>query len=193
MMYYILHVLAQLKEEEIKHNLPEDIVWEFYQLGYTEMQEYLKTHEIPQNLLETLIDRVGVLLSDSDVGGDVEEAIYTAITEYSLEHGHWRDVATTDWFDNTVYPLMAETVGYKTTDVGEKDVENLIHLPPGLKDTEQKQMEVNLETLQERVFDGLQNAEEHYVEDLLYYYLDDAIQKPEESVETTERVDHAAL
>jgi hypothetical protein len=192
-MYYILHVLAQLQEEEVPPNLPEDIVWEFYQLGYDEMREYLKQHELSQDVLDVLIDRVGVLLSDSDVGGDVEEAIFTAITEYSLDHGHWRDVATTDWFDDTVYPLMAETVGYLTTEVGDKDFENLIHFPTGIKENEKKQMEVNLNVLQERVFDGLQTAEEHYIEDLLHHYLDDAIQKPEESEETTERVDHAAL
>jgi hypothetical protein len=196
MSLHILHVLAQL-EDEVKANISEEQKREFYELGQSAMREYLKEHPTPAEDIDVLIERTGVLLDNFD--GDLQTAIFEAVADYSINYGHWKELGLSDWLDDVVLPMIQEAVGYQTSDVGEKEQELMLHPPVEKKDIELKQMQANMEALAEVVVDGLQIAEEYYLENILFNELEDALPAGEsEGIDVempfeTERVDHAAL
>jgi hypothetical protein len=191
-MIHIVYVLAQL--EKMEHNLSEEQIKEFYDLGQEAMKAYLKDTPVPDYTLDALAERILALSEDSNV----EDKIFEIVDDYIINAGQWQELAKSKWFDNEVLPLIEESTGYVTSDVGEERSVLQLHPPVNLKDIEKRQMEANIDELSEIVLEGLQIAEEYYIEDLLFAKLDSMLPKEELGIPIemplqTERIDHAAL
>jgi hypothetical protein len=174
-MRYLLHVLAQL-EQELRSNLPKETTEEFYQLGFVAMQNYLKDHPISWENRDRLINDVGINLDEED---DVATAIFETITNYVVSRGQWKNLV--EWFETEALPKIEETVGYEATDISyESEPFYQLHPPVNLKDIQKRQLEANIEDLQEAVMNGLQDAEEHYLEKILFEELHEMLPVEEE-------------
>jgi hypothetical protein len=170
-MNFLERVIAQL-EEELKPNIGEGQRKEFYDMGLLAMEAYLREHPVGAEEIDTIIDLVGQYLDEND---DIETAIFDAVTNYIINDGQWKTLAFSDWFDNEVMPTVEEAVGYEAH-VDEEGIAQM-HPPAGLRDMQKQQLEINVEALQEFVLDGLQTAEEYYLEDIVFNKLEDLIPK----------------
>jgi hypothetical protein len=149
--------------QKVKHNLSQEQVYDFFRFGQDSMEEYLLENSTPQEDIDVLYQRVDVLLDQYN--DDMESAIYDAVSEYVIQHGQWRDLAMSSWFDDQITPMIDDALGYVTTDV---DGEQVTHPPANVRYLEKERMKLGADALAEAVLDGMQTAEEQYLEDILF-------------------------
>lgn len=172
--------------QKVKHTLPQEKVYDFFEFGQESMEERLVSQPIAQEDIDVLIERVGVLLDQ--YGDDIESAIYDAVSEYVIRHGQWHDVLMTPWFDNEVAPMIDEAVGYVTTT--DDDGQTISHPPANIGYLEKERMKEGTNALAEAVVEGMQTAEEQYLEDILFSEFQSLI--PASSIGEEEK-SHAAV
>jgi hypothetical protein len=152
-----------LLAQKVKHNLSQEQVYDFFRFGQDSMEEYLLSNQPPQEDIDVMIQRVDVLLEQYH--DDIESAIYDAVSEYVIQHGQWRELVMSSWFDDQITPMIDEAIGYVTTTV---DDEQVTHPPANVGYLEKERMKQGADALAEAVLDGMQTAEEQYFEDILF-------------------------
>lgn len=161
MFIRLLRILANI-EEEIKSNVPVSVVNDFYTAGKQQMQEYLGQFEMGPDGLDWLGDRISKYFADS---GDLDEAVHLASIDFVTDNERYKELIDTPWFEEIAIAVR-KAVGYRDLDESGQFRQPPLNMPH----LEKIQLAKNEQELMQQVINGLEDAEEIFVEDAARAY-----------------------
>lgn len=163
MLIRLMRILAGI-EEELKSDLPVSVVNEFYTAGKQQMQEYLGQFEIGSDGLDWLGDRISRYAESADL----DEAVHLAAIDFVTANERYKEVLDTPWFD-AISIAIRRAVGYTDLDESGRFTQPPLNMPH----LQKMQLVENEHELIRQLINGLEDAEELYVEDAARAYFKD--------------------
>lgn len=163
MLIRLMRILAGI-EEELKSDLPVSVVNEFYTAGKQQMQEYLGQFEIGSDGLDWLGDRISRYAESADL----DEAVHLAAIDFVTANERYKEVLDTPWFD-AISIAIRRAVGYTDLDESGRFTQPPLNMPH----LQKMQLVENEHELIRQLINGLEDAEELFVEDAARAYFKD--------------------
>jgi len=161
MFIRLLRILAEI-EKELKSDLPVSIINDFYTAGKQQMQEYLGQFEMGSDGLDWLGDRISKYFADSN---DLDEAVHLASIDFVTDNERYKEILDTPWFD-AISIAIRKAVGYTDLDESGRFSQPPLNMPH----LQKMQLGENEHELIRQVINGLEDAEEIFVEDAARAY-----------------------